>query len=128
MKIIFAIFCLLSLSSCVSGSFGNHQDIEEYPLRSATKDEAKDLKRCLRSAYQSQQKEMESTGKYFRKVSELSLDGSCQGFLLAMKHRKGGYLVTAQFHSEETTVRWTINQDGVIEDYLDPQMDDEIDF
>lgn len=118
----------LSLTGCVSGSFGNHQEIEEYPLRSASESEGKRLKNCLRSARAAQLEHKQKTGKFHRKVKELGIDDACQGFILAQKRVEGGYEIMAQFHEGESTVRWTINQDGVIEEHLDSEYEDDLDF
>ncbi|MGE3260447.1 MAG: hypothetical protein AB7K68_01595 [Bacteriovoracia bacterium] len=121
------LFCLL-FSGCVGGSFGNHQDIEEYPLRGATEAEGKRLKRCLQRAYRVQQEHKKKTGKFYRHSSEMPIDDACQGFILAQKRTEEGYEIMAQFHEQESTVRWTINDQGVIEEHLDPNADADIDF
>ncbi|MGZ3694752.1 MAG: hypothetical protein ACXWQO_11255 [Bdellovibrionota bacterium] len=119
---------LILLSGCVGTTFGNHQDIEEYPLRGATEQEGKRLKKCLRTAFNAQQIHKQKTGKFYRHSSELPVDDACQGFILAQKRTEEGYEIMAQFHEEETTVRWTINEQGVIEEQLDPNADADIDF
>lgn len=117
-----------SLSGCVGGTLSNHNDIEEYPLRGATDSEAKRLKSCLRAAYQIQEHHKKKTGAYYRKASEMPVDQYCDGFLLAQNATKGGYEIMAQFHENENTVRWTINQDGVIEEHLDAEYDDDLEL
>lgn len=118
MKPVYASFILL-LSSCVGGTFGNHTDIEEYPLRSASDAEGAKLKRCLKAAHFVQEKHHRNSGSYYKRTSDMPVDSYCQGLLLAQSRTKGGYEIMAQFHEGETTVRWTVNQAGVIEEHLD---------
>jgi hypothetical protein len=125
MKAIYALSLLL-LSSCVGGTFGNHTDIEEYPLRTASTSESNKLKRCLKAAHFVQEKHRQKTGELYKRTSEMPVDSYCQGFMLAQNRTKNGYEIMAQFHEGESTVRWTVNQAGVIEEHLDSDYDGEI--
>jgi hypothetical protein len=125
MKICFlAIFLLLT--SCIGGTFGNHTDIEEYPLRAASDGEGAKLKRCLKAAHFVQEKHHRKTGAYYKRTSDMPVDSYCQGFLLAQNRTKNGYEIMAQFHEGESTVRWTVNQAGVIEEHLDGDYDGDL--
>lgn len=114
-----SLFLFLFLSGCVGGTFGNHEEVEMYPLRSASESEAKALKRCLRAAYAAQTAHIKSKGKPYRKTSDMPVDAYCQGIMLAQIGTPGGYEIMGQIHRDESTVRWTINQEGVIEEHLD---------
>jgi hypothetical protein len=119
---------ILLLSSCVGGSLGNHADIEEYPLREATEQEGNRLKRCLLAAHSAYERHRERTGNPARRTSELRVDADCQGFFLGQKRTPEGYEIMAQFHQGFTTVRWSVNQDGVVEEHLEVEFDDGMDF
>lgn len=118
MKVVYALSILL-LASCVGGTFGNHTDIEEYPLRAASEAEGTRLKRCLKAAHFVQEKHQQKTGSYYKRTSDMPVDSYCQGFMLAQNRTKDGYEIMAQFHEGESTVRWTVNQAGVIEEHFD---------
>lgn len=125
MKAAYALSVLL-LTSCVGGTFGNHTDIEEYPLRAASDAEGAKLKRCLKAAHFVQEKHHKKTGSYYKRTSDMPVDSYCQGFMLAQNRAKDGYEIMAQFHEGESTVRWTVNQAGVIEEHLDGDYDGEL--
>ena len=61
----------------------------------------------------------EKTGKYYSKISQIPVDDECQDFIMTMKRSKSGFEIQAQFHENDNTVRWVVNQDGVIEELLD---------
>jgi hypothetical protein len=111
---------LLLLPACVGGSLSNHEGIEEYPLRGANKDEAKSLKRCLLTAHEGMEKKIPR--------AKSKVDDNCEGYRLRHNRTNDGYEIMAQFHEDENTVRWTINQDGVIEEHLDPELDEDLEF
>ena len=119
---------LLLLPACVGGSLSNHSEIEEYPLRAATESEGKRLKHCLRSAYQAQMSYRKKTGKAARKFSELPIDDACNGFRVSQKKTNDGFEIIAQFNEGDFTVRWSINQDQIIEEHLDPSLSDDEDL
>ena len=110
---------LCSLSGCVGGSFGNHEDFEMFPLRAASDAEGKSLKHCLKFVHRAQENYKKKTGHYARKPRELEIDGECQGFLMAEQGTPTGYEVRAELREDETTVRWSVNEQGVIEEHLD---------
>lgn len=116
---IYSLLSLLLLSSCVGGTFGNHTDIEEYPLRTASRAESEKLKRCLKTAHALQERHLKRTGSFYSRTSDMPLDSHCQGLFLAQNRTRDGYEIMAQFHEGESTVRWTVNQSGVIEEHLD---------
>jgi hypothetical protein len=128
MKHLLPLLLALSLSACVSGSFGDHSDIEEYPLRGATEKEGKALKRCLKTAFRLQQEHRQKTGKFFTRASEMPLDDACQDFKIAQKRTQEGYEIRAEFSEGDSTVRWSINQDEVMEEHLDPNTDLDLEF
>lgn len=118
----------LTLPACVGGTLSNHDSIEEYPLRGASDRESNRLKRCLRAAYAAQESQKETKGQYYKRASDIPVDSACQGLLLGQNRTDSGYEIMAQFHENESTVRWTINQDGVIEEHLDPEYNDDLEF
>lgn len=123
----FALF-LIFLPACVGGTLGNHDSIEEYPLRGASDAESKKLKRCLKAAYHFQEARKKKSGTYYKRPSDMPVDDYCQGLLLGQNKTETGYEIMAQLHENENTVRWTINQDGVIEEHLDPEYNDDLEF
>jgi len=98
----------------------NHDGIEEYPLRGANRDESKSLKRCLLTAYEGIQAK--------KPRADSKVDEYCDAYRLRHNRTSEGYEIMAQFHEDENTVRWTINQDGVIEEHLDPEFNDDLEF
>ncbi len=120
-----ALTCLLlaQFSGCIGGTLSNHQDIEILPLRPATEDEGKDLKHCLKSANQAQDQRKNKTGHYAPKLHDLPLDGACKGLLLSQKISETGYEIRAEIREDDTSVRWSVNDQGVIEEHLDPEGD-----
>lgn len=125
---IAAILALFLLTSCVGGTLSSTNDLEEYPLRAANEKEGKRLKACLKAAHAAQTASIKKTGKIRRKVSELPIDDPCNGFIMGMKFLDDGYEIMAQFHENDTTVRWSVNQDGIIEEHLDTEVDDDLGF
>lgn len=122
------LLSFLLLSSCVGGTFGNTSEFEEYPLRSASEEESGRLKKCLRSAHRLQLEHKQKSGAFYKKAREIPLDSECDGFFLTQKKSEKGFEIMAQFHENESTVRWVINQDGVIEELLDPEYDEDLQF
>lgn len=114
----------LILSSCVGGSLRTHPDLEEYPLRPATPSEAARLKPCLRAGHAAMVAYVEKHRRYPKRSAELPIDAACQGLFLGLRRTGAGYELMAQFHENEQTVRWTVNQDGVIEEHLDEEIGD----
>lgn len=116
---------VLPLASCVGGTLGDTSEFEMFPLRAASKSEAKDLKRCLKAARAAQEDHRRKTGKYIAKVSSLPLDGACNGLRLGQNRTKTGYEISAGIHEDEQAVLWSVNEKGVIEEHLDPENTDE---
>lgn len=109
----------------MGSTLSRNRDIEEYPLRSASEREGRQLKACLRSAFRAQKEHYKKTGKIFRKASEIPVDSSCDDLLLAQKTTDKGFEIVAEIRENETTVHWTINQSGVIEEHLDGSGEDQ---
>jgi len=122
------LLALSALTACVGGTFGNHNEIEQYPLRGATDAEASRLKPCLLAAHRAQERQKKETGAYYKRASELPVDAFCQGFMLTQKRTQEGYEIIAQFHENDTTVRWSVNRQGVVEEHLDPEYNDDLEF
>ena len=118
----------LLLPGCVGGTLGNTSEFEEYPIREATAGEGRRLKTCLRAAHHVQTKHKEAKGRYYGRASDLPVEAYCEGFVLSQAPIEGGYEISAQFHDNEQTVRWSVNHDGVIEEHLGSSLDDDIDF
>ncbi len=107
------------LVGCVGGTLSNKDDLEMYPLRAATEAEGTRLKHCLDNAHKLQERRMRKTGKYYRRTVDMPLDSFCQGFLLAQTNTPEGYEILAQFHEDEQSVRWSVNENGEIDEHLD---------
>jgi hypothetical protein len=122
MKILFLV---IFLTSCVGGTLREQNEFEEYPLRQATAKEGKKLKTCLLAAYSYQMKKKEKTGEFYRKAKEIPVEEYCDGFQLGQKFFPGGFEIMAQFHEGESSVRWTVNQDKVVEEHYDEDPEDE---
>jgi hypothetical protein len=118
------LFALL-LTSCVGGTLRNKNEFEEYPLRMATEKEGKKLKTCLLAAYSYQVKKKEKTGEYYRKAKDIPVDEYCEGFQLGQKFLPNGFEIVAQFHEGDASVRWTVNQDKVVEEHYDEDPEEE---
>lgn len=118
----------MALPGCVGGTFGDHRSIEMFPLRAASDSESKDLKRCLKAARQAQEIRKRKTGKYARKVRDLPVDSYCNGFLMSQGGTEAGYEIRAELRESETTVRWSVNQQGVIEEHLDPETEPDLEL
>lgn len=112
---------LLSLPGCVGGTLGDASEFEMFPLRSASTNESKDLKRCLKTAHAAQDHFRKKTGHYARKVRELPIDDACNGFRMAQKGTPTGYEISAELREDETMVIWSVNEKGTIEEHLDPE-------
>lgn len=117
----------LLLSSCVGGTLSKQEDQEEYPLREATKSESTDLKQCLRDLHAKQENRKEKANSYFGTIKAMKPDSSCDDFKLKLKKLETGYEIEAKKSDGESTVLWSINQDGIIEESLEPE-EDELDF
>ena len=116
---------LVLLNGCVGGTFSNKGSLEEYPLRPANLEEAKDLKSCLKKVHAIQDHHWLQTGHYYRKIRELLVDDVCRGYQMAMHSNPEGFEALAQFNESETTVRWSVNQTGTIEEHLEGISPDE---
>src|SRR4051812_7569745 len=114
---------LLSFTSCVGGTLGDASEFEMFPLRSASTSESKELKRCLKSAHAAQEHFRKKTGHYARRVRELPVDDTCNGFRMGEKGTPTGYEIRAELKENETMVLWSVNEKGTIEEHLDPEGD-----
>jgi hypothetical protein len=115
------VLFLLPLAGCVGGSFGDTSSFEMFPLREASKSEARELKRCLKAAHAAQENSRNSTGHYLRSVKDLPVDNECGGVRLGQHGTRTGYEITGEIRGEESAVRWSVNEKGVIEEHLDPE-------
>lgn len=96
-----------------------------FPLRAASESEGKSLKRCLQSAHLAQENRKRKTGQYARKIKDLPVDDACNGFLLAQQGTPTGYEIKAELREEETAVRWSVNEKGMIEEHLESESSEE---
>lgn len=125
MKKSFLVFILTIFgSSCVGGTLRSKNEFEEYPLRMATKSEGKMLKRCLMSAYEAQLDHREKTGEYQRKIRDLPIGNECGDLEVGQKISPEGFEIIAQFDQGESTVRWSINQDKLMEEHYEDSGED----
>lgn len=122
----FACFIAASLAGCVGGTLSNHDEIEILPIRPATKKEGVGLKRCLLAARAAQEARLKKTGHYAKKAKSLPLDDDCGGFILTQGRSNTGYEIRAEIHDDETMVRWSVNEKGVVEEHLDTENGEEI--
>ena len=118
----------LLLSSCVGGSFRNHHDIEEFPLREATKEEGAALKKCLLAARYYQELRKEKQGDTYKRAADIPSKKYCSNFKLSLNDTPQGYEITAELTDDDQTVRWSIGEDGVMEEHMDTGYDDEMEF
>jgi hypothetical protein len=61
---------------------------------------------------------------YYRTAGDIPADAYCPGLYLSLRHKQDGYEIMAQFHKDDNTVRWYIHQNGVMEEEVDPQIND----
>jgi|GEM_PF-4573166 len=117
------------LVGCVGGTLSDTKDYEIFPLRGASQSEAKDLKRCLKAAHGLQEHLRKKTGKYARRIKDLPIENNCSDFLMAQNRTNTGYEILAEIREDEHAVRWSVNENGVIEEHLedgaDPTNDDQ---
>ena len=114
----------LLLAGCVGGTLSDTKDFEMFPLRSASEAEGKELKRCLKAAHHYQEQYRKKTGKPARKLKELPLVKYCSDFLMAQKGTATGYEIRAEIREDDQTVRWSVNEKGVIEEHLEGESSD----
>ncbi len=125
---LFPLAASAFLFGCVGGSLSDTKAFEMYPLRSASDSESEKLKTCLRAAHQAQNLRKQETGKYARKVRDLSLDADCSNFMMSQHPTRTGYEILAELRESETTVRWSVNEKNVIEEHLDPESEGDLEF
>lgn len=129
MRILSLFFVALFFTSCVGGSLRNHEELENFPIREATKDEGRELKRCLKAAHYYMELRKQKTGKPYARASEIPSQKYCSDFKLSLGEAEaGGYEITAAFSDGDNTVRWSINESGVIEEHLAETIDDSLEF
>ncbi|MGZ3652113.1 MAG: hypothetical protein ACXVB9_12910 [Bdellovibrionota bacterium] len=129
-KLNFLVLLLLCLAlpGCVGGTLSDTSDFEMFPLRAASTSEGKELKRCLQAAHAAQDHAKKKTGHYMRKVRELPIDSYCSGFRMGQSGTPTGYEIRAEIHEDDTMVRWSVNEKGVIEEHLDPEGNADLEF
>ncbi|MCO5142861.1 MAG: hypothetical protein M9962_07215 [Oligoflexia bacterium] len=120
-KMIGTLFTLL-LSSCVGGTLSDTSEIEEYPLRPATREESAQLKQCLLSLFDAQNLYATKHNGSIPPLSDLALDNECNRIRIQRKKTEDGFEILGEFHKNENTVRWSVNQHGVIEEHLEPML------
>jgi len=128
LNLIFLLPLLFSLHGCVGGTLSDTSDYEMFPLRAASTGEGKDLKRCLKAAHAAQDYAKKKTGHYLRKVRELPIDSYCSGFRMGQSGTPTGYEIRAEIHEDDTMVRWSVNEKGLIEEHLDPEGNADLEF
>lgn len=117
----FALF-----SGCVSKTFSDTSELEEYPIRDASEQERKHMEGCARALYQAQNKSMEKTGKYQRKVSNLGIDEPCQGLRVQLKGNPQHYIAAITITENDTTVKWEVNERGIVTEFGDTDTDEDL--
>lgn len=122
------LLALLALSACVGGTLSDTKEFEMFPLRGASPEEGKELKQCLKFAHQAQLQYRKKTGKWARRVKQLPLDEHCDDFLMAQAGTPTGFEIRAEIRKNETSVRWSVNEEGVIEEHLDGGSDEYLDL
>ena len=118
------LLALLLLPACVGGTLSDTSAFEMFPLRGASPEEGKGLKRCLKAAHQAQEKYRKKTGKWARRVKLLPLDEYCDDYRMTQSGTPTGFEIRAELRENETTVRWSVNEQGVIEEHLDGGSDE----
>src|SRR4051812_13020365 len=121
MRSLLPVLLVLPLASCAGGSLGDTSEFEIFPLRAASKSESKDLKHCLKAAHAAQAGIKRKTGHYVRRVHDLPVDGDCSGIRLKQHGTPTGYEILGEIHEDETAVRWSVNEKGLIEEHLEPE-------
>lgn len=127
---IFAPLCLMAamLPGCVGGTLSNHADIEMLPLRAASESEAKDLKRCLKNVQLAQENRKKNTGKYANRTKDLPIKQYCDDIVVTQGATPTGYEIRGEIREDDSLVRWTVNEKGVIEELLDPEDEMDLEF
>ena len=119
----------LLFTACVGGSLRNHEELENFPIRDATKDEGHELKRCLKAAHYYMELRKQKTGKPYARAAEIPSKKYCPDFKLSLgEAESGGYEITAAFSDGDNTVRWSINENAVIEEHLPETPDADLEF
>lgn len=120
------VVILSSLSSCVSATLSSKEGLEEFPARAATEDEAKKLKTCLHGIYEIQKQNLQVHNAYIHKTSKLSADDICNGITVTLAPQENGFRAFAKILDGDNSVRWSINEQGKIIEYTDPDMDEDL--
>ena len=123
-----ALLSLLLLPSCLGGSFRNHKELEDFPLREATKAEGKGLKRCLQASRYYMELRKEQKGEPYRRAADIPHQKYCKPYKMSLDQTEHGYELTAELTENESTVRWSIGENDVIEEHIEPKYDDELEF
>ena len=75
--------------------------------------------------FENQEHRRKKTGKYARRLKDLPIDNYCGDFLMAQQCTKTGYEIRAELREDEHTVRWSVNEKGVIEEHLEGNENDQ---
>jgi hypothetical protein len=126
---IYLLLVALILQACsLGGDLKDHPDLESLPLREATKEEGNRLKLCLRAVHHVMAKQKEAKGAYYERAAALPTKKYCEGIKLRLDTEAEAYEATGSIPEEDYVVRWTVNQDGIMEELSDPDMDDDFEF
>ena len=127
---VFLLSTLLAslLCACVGGTLSDTKEFEEYMLRGATPAEGKKLEHCLRAVRDEQKRHLRKHKRYSGRAAELPIDEACSGIAVALRAFAKGYNVAVQMHGEESTVRWTMDQDGTITEHTDEDVNEDWEF
>lgn len=119
------------LSACaVTGGSGDKDALNLYPLRPATRDESRALKACLKSVHQLREEYLTKFERPPSRIAELPYDKYCDSDIRVSRVQleEGGYEIEAQLNEAETSVVWSLNERGVIEEHVDPDQDMDLEF
>lgn len=119
------LLALALLPACVGGTLSDTKAFEMFPLRAATTDEGPGLKTCLKAAHKAQEHYRKKTGQWARRVKQLPIDQYCGDYLMSQSGTPSGWEIKAEIRENETAVRWSVNERGVIEEHLEGGEGDE---
>ncbi|RZA05694.1 MAG: hypothetical protein EOP11_12235 [Proteobacteria bacterium] len=127
-RFCFILAISLALPSCVGGSLRNHGDLETFPLRDATKEEGVRLKKCLQAARYYQELRKEKEGQPYKRAADIPGKKYCGDFKMKLDQTDAGYEISAELIDDDQMVRWSIGEDGVIEEHMDTDFDEDMEF
>lgn len=120
---------LLALSGCASAGSSSKDDLDMYLLRPATREEGQRLKRCLQAVHKAEVQYTKQRGRAPTRVADLPVEEYCDDIKLSLEDTEDGkHEIQAYFHEGESTVRWSVNPRGVIEEHMDPDQNMDLEF